>query len=65
MPARSSSVFFTDLDKDAHRTLSASNTAYSVLGMEMLSRTIFGFLVFSALGVAGFAVTFALDATGF
>ena len=46
IPARKSSVFFTGRLSLSARSLSSSITAYSVLGMVTLSRTIFGFLDF-------------------
>ncbi len=44
-PARSSSLFFTDVPSAMARVLSRSMTAYSALGMVKLSRTSFWFLV--------------------
>ena len=48
IPARSSSLFLTERPSLLARCLSASSTTYSTFGMVKLSRTNFGFLVFSS-----------------
>ncbi len=49
IPARMSSVFLTVVFSSVARSLSASKTRYSALGMVTLSRTILGFLSFCGL----------------
>ncbi|MBA4193479.1 MAG: hypothetical protein C0451_02805 [Comamonadaceae bacterium] len=44
-PARSSSLFFTEVPSAMARVLSASMAAYSLLGMVKLSRTSLGLRV--------------------
>src|SRR6478672_10763363 len=66
MPARSSSLFFAGRVSLAARCLRSSSTTYSALGMVKLSRTNFGFLVFSGFvaltGLVGLAVAWGLAA---
>ena len=62
MPARMSSVFLTVALSSVARSLSASKTMYSALGMVTLSRTILGFLSFIGLLTVATTVAFPLAA---